>query len=641
MIETIRLFKAVPVTIGHLSLRNADVFETYRKTMPKGFVLDPKIVASYTDIDTLIKTVDAECGLDPNRLNKAFHKSFDKVRSAPMEQLFIEQMAHYLTTYGAENFGIFNADRVYIPTESLDAPAIDIETFDFVVIRGLSYAEIKTELLALLATGAALSEQSVKDCLAVAALVNLTADEIEDVRNREVKIGLYELYGKVPTDPTEFLRYVVYKTTGSTLLIKSPSAIHAIKEGVGSQSLVRLFDLYASVVSLDRLGEIFLRYKPIFLALRADAALRPTINKIRRAAEHNHKPMPVNYLNNVTASIKNSKIDTWRLGEELSDPRVNIFRKIRLANALSLRADRSLDSIVYKVRNGKSYATEFTPLSHEAVIESARAYSEVIESIVGDLGFKFYGKKVYIPEGVAYGLPATEKQFIGNLPAGTSVHVQPGDALVAGIYWEDQGRKRVDLDLSVANLDGKIGWDGHYRNSGRTVLFSGDNTSAPNGASEVFWFDPSIAGSWSMNVNYFNFYDGHKAPFKIIVGTADASQINSNFVIDPNRLKASASLVLDVQQKNLGIIVADPTGGHRFFFSESAAGGGRSSKHTDSAEKARKFMMASLFNAPTLTEILERAGANFVSDPSMADEGFNLSPASLDKTTLLTLLSKA
>ena len=142
-----------------------------------------------------------------------------------------------------------------------------------------------------------------------------------------------------------------------------------------------------------------------------------------------------------------------------------------------------------------------------------------------------------------------------------------------------------------------------------------------------------------MDVNYFNYDPSNPVPFKVVVGTADASDINSNFVINPNRLVAAASSTIDVKQMNLGIVVANPSGAHRFFFSASAAGGGISARYSAHAEHARKFMMASMFNAPTLNEVLLSAGANFVSDPSQADEGLNLSPAAIDKSTFLSLLS--
>ena len=60
-----------------------------------------------------------------------------------------------------------------------------------------------------------------------------------------------------------------------------------------------------------------------------------------------------------------------------------------------------------------------------------------------------------------YALPATEKQFTGDLPSGTSIRV-PKD-MVFGIHWENVPGHWVDLDLSVTSpFTGKVGWDGNY-----------------------------------------------------------------------------------------------------------------------------------------------------------------------------------
>ncbi len=254
------------------------------------------------------------------------------------------------------------------------------------------------------------------------------------------------------------------------------------------------------------------------------------------------------------------------------------------------------------------------------------AYDIVLASIARDLRPSLDGKLVYIPQGLVYGLPATEKQFTGNLPAGTYAYVEPGASLVAGVYWEDQGGHRIDLDLAVANRRDE-------------VLFSGDNTSAPHGASEVFYFAETAEGSWLMSVNYYNFRESVPVPFKIIVGSADPKAIKSNFVMDPNLTLASAPAVMDTNQQNLGVIVADPKGGHRFYFSGTNTGGGISSRHDHNAERARKFTALSMQSAPTLNDILLWAGAGLVSNPEDADEGLDLTPASIDKTTILSVLS--
>lgn len=647
-VAVLRLFKALPIPNKIAALGSTQWKDANLRTIPKGFVFAPEVLANYPNTNALIAQVDELYGADPEALNKSFHKSFSKVRDASMRQLVIEQICHYFTTYGAESLGIYDADRVFIPAERLDVPGIDVETFPLVVIRGLTTDELKVALLNLLSSGVALSEQSVQDALEVTSLVSLSADEIESVKNREVKVGLYDLYGKVPANPVEFLRYVVYRLTGSTLLIKSDQAIAALKEGVGTHKVLPLFNLYANANGLDRLGEVFLRFKPLFLALRADKSLRPTINKIRRSAERNHKPLAPDYLNSVTALIRQSDdfdgkigVEFSRLRSELENPNVNIFRKIRLAQALRVRTAPDLDSIVYKVRNGKSFATDFPRLSRTQINDATAVYNVVLMEIAKSLSPTLLNRRIYIPDGVVYGLPSTEKQFVGNFPAGTYVQTAPNQPLVAGVYWEDQGRNRIDLDLSVANVSGKIGWDGSYRSGSRgaQVLYSGDNTSAPNGASEVFWFDAAIDGSWLMSINYYNFNPSVPVPYKIVVGTADAKDIKSNFVIDPNRLLASAPAVIDEHQQNIGLVVAAADGAHRFYLGQANVGGGRSARHGINAERTRKFMQVSLQSAPTLNDVLYYSGAVLVDHVEQADDGYDLSPASIDKTTILSLLS--
>lgn len=653
-LATLRLFKALP--IGDQSLGDKQKAEFFQRdanlrTIPKGFVFAPEVLASLgnpSQMDVLITSVDDIYGADPELLNSAFHKSFSKVRDSSMRRLVIEQICHYMTTYGAESLGVYDADRVYIPAERLDVPGIDAETFPLVVIRGLTTDELKVALLGLLSSGVALSEQSVQDCLEVASMVNLSLDEIETVKNREVKVGLYDLYGKVPANPVEFLRYVVYRLTGSTLLIKNDQSIAALKEAVSTHKVLPLFNRYANAHGLDRLGEVFLRFKPLFLALRSDKSLRPTINKIRRAAERNHKPLAPDYLNSVTSLIKQSGdfggkigVEFTRLRDELENPNVNIFRKIRLAQALRVRMAPDLDSIVYKVRNGKSFATDFARLSRSQINDATAIYNLVLMQIADSLSTTLADRNIYIPDGVVYGLPSTEKQFVGNFPAGTYVQTAPSEALVAGVYWEDQDGYRVDLDLSVANTGGKIGWDSAYRRGSRgaQVLFSGDNTSAPNGASEVYWFDAALDGSWLMSINYYNFNPNVPVPYKIVVGTADAKDISKNFVIDPNRLLASAPAVIDTHQQNIGLVVADAAGSHRFYLGQVNVGGGISARHGVNAERARRFMQVSLQSAPTLNDVLYYSGATLVDSADQADEGFDLSPAAIDRTTILSLLS--
>src|SRR3990167_6777872 len=109
-------------------------------------------------------------------------------------------------------------------------------------------------------------------------------------------------------------------------------------------------------MGLANLAKVFYRYKPILLAFRTNTKLKRTINKIRRLAKTNHQPMPEDFLNSITAKLTIGILEPAELDKALEN--ANIFRKIRLAYALKFRTTDA-DSILYRVRNGKSYAKEF------------------------------------------------------------------------------------------------------------------------------------------------------------------------------------------------------------------------------------------------------------------------------------------
>lgn len=359
MKATIKLFKALPIKTRQKKSPTKGLLE---KTIKRGFIFSPEVIYNYSDYDELIRLVEEIFGITSEKVNASFHKSWRKVKEADIEQLIVEQIAHYLTTYGKkdpagymsqkmhlENWKVNNLgkkvlsledldvdkirdkDYIYIPKEALDIPEIDIDEIKLVVIKGYTKHELKDKLLRLLNSGIALKEDTINDVVDVALFVDVNEEDIEGIKNKEVRVILYNYLNLIPENPVEFLRYAVYLATDETLLIKSKELIGKIKEGRNIK-IVKLFKNY----DLKRLAEIFFRFKPILLAFRTNRELKSIINKIRKLAIHYHKPMPEDYLNEITAKIKKGKIiDEDKLKSELK--RVNIFRKIRLAYALKFR----------------------------------------------------------------------------------------------------------------------------------------------------------------------------------------------------------------------------------------------------------------------------------------------------------------
>ena len=621
MQATIRLFKALPITDKKKKQSKA----LLKKTINKGFIFSPEVVYNYSEKELvrLISAIDKEIGLTAEQMNSSFHKSWKKIKEADTEQLVIEQLIHYFTTYGFEALGIYNKDSVYIPDERLELP--DNEGITLTVIRGYTKPELKEKIMFLLQTGIALAEDTINDIVDIALFVGIDDSDISSIRNKETKTILYDYLDSFPGNPTEFLRYVVYKSTDKTLLIKDDVTLEAIKDSKNITAL-KLFNKYKIKYGLEKLSTIFYRFKPIFLAFKTNSGLCTIINKIRKLAVKHHIPTPEDYLNKVTAKIKNEEvIDIDKLKAELG--KTTIFRKIRLAYALKFRT-KDAEAILYRIRNGKSYAIDFQFNNKKKAKEMLNV---VLDSIVDDIKVK--DKKIYIPEYITYTLPATEKQFTGNYPSGTYISI-PRDMIV-GIHWENVESNMIDLDLSMINQNGKIGWDGGYRNKDRTVLFSGDITDAPNGASELFYVEKQKMDSYILFVNYYNYDDSIEVPFKIIVAKERARNFNKNYMVHPDNILSVAKTKITQKQKILGLLTVT-TKECRFYFAEANIGKSITVSGNPFIEHSKKYLFDFYRNTISLNDILVKAGNQIIRDKKNCD--IDLSPENLEKNTIIDLL---
>lgn len=603
-------------------------------------MFSPEIINHFSEneLTELIKLVEKEVIITAEQMNASFHKSWDKVRNASIEQLVLEQILHYFTTYGYEALGIYDKDSVYIPIEELNIPDVDLDRIKLTVIRGYTKIEMKDKVMELLKSGIALAEDTIKDLVSICLIVGIDDNDINLIKNKEVSCILCDALNKIPSNPTEFLRYLIYKEGLGTLLIKNPKMILGLKEK-NSLAASLLISKYGKEYGLNKLAEIFYRFKPLWLAFKGNSATNKQINKIRKLADKYHKPMKKDLLNNITSMIKqNKEFSLEELDKSLS--KVNIFRKIRLANSLRFRIGES-KSILYKIRNGKGYAKESKQYSTDQRMSAMVVYKYILNSIVKDIKKNVEGKFIYIPECVDYTLPASEKQFTGNLPCGTCITVDKD--MIFGIHWENVKSHRIDLDLSTIDQSGsKFGWDGNYRNSGRTILFSGDITDAPlpRGASELFYVAKQGDGAYLLNLNYYNFEENVPVPFKILVGTEKPTTgLNKNHTIDPNNVLVTIPTKIDVKHQTLGLVVT--TKENTKFYLNQTSLSNRITTHTNKAvEHSRNYLFDYFENTVKLKEVLGLAGAKLLKEGDILEEdSINLSPEALEKDTIINLLN--
>lgn len=625
--STIRLFNGVLVT-GQAWDPAYPFLNFYNKTVKHGYVLTDRILKSFgpDEINDIIGIINKEIGLSGKEMNSSFHKSWKKIKEASLEQLFLEQIIHYFTTYGFEELGCYSAESIYIPNEELNIPVIE-DKIKLKIINCYSKSELKEKLLKLLSSGIALKEQTLKDVKNVALSVDLNIKDFDKIKNKEARIILGVEMGISFNDPVDFLRQCVYKVAGTTLLIKSKDLIADIKEKIDHNNAPD-FSKYS--FGLTGLSKIFYRYKPIFLALKTGSNRRQ-VNNLRRLAKKHHVPLVADYLNDFTNIVKR---DSGFNGLDLIAglEKVNIFRKIRLLYSLTYKICNH-GSALYKIRNGKSWATR-SKFNHANCSHYHEAATIIYHDIVENFKYKVNEKKFYIPENIKYSLPSSEKQFTGNFPSGTSVVLK--DDMIFGVWWKDIEYNSVDLDLSIINSDGnKIGWDGEYRNDEKTVLFSGDVTAAPNGASELFYVNNKANMHGIVMLNYYNFNKDLPVPYKIMIASERPESFDKNYLVNPNNMTASTQSILERKQKVIGLVSIE-NNECRFYFSEFDLGGNITSSNSEYAVHARNYLNDYYKNMFYLNELITNAGGILVDNIEKCD--IDLSPESLDKNTIIDLL---
>lgn len=622
-IPLLRLFNAVEVFGDN---ENTFTPETIKRMIQNGYVLSPTVY----DSNEVLEAIEQVVGLSGEKANAAFHKSWAIVQNSTIEELVIQQVVHYLTTYGFEALGIYSEDTIYIPNEVLEIPEIE-DKLSLTVIKGMTPDKILDAIIEL-GSGVALSSETLKDIMSVVADNNYHSAFITQIKNRELKSLLYKHYDLIPDEPVEFLRYVIFDLTGETLLIKNNSLINKIKESGKGVALEKLMQNVP-----PNLASIFLRYKPIFLALRYISKDKHVFNRLRKKAEKMHVPLPVDYLGSVTHQIKSGILNFDDLQSHLQ--KASIYRKARLAAALSYRSYLEGDSpVVYQIRNGKGWATT-SFWDSECFGEVAEiALNMTRQSMAKSIQKNVDGKTFYIPENICYTFPATEKQFTGNFPTGTFVTV-PED-LIVGIHWENGSSGRTDLDLSLIASEGKLGWDGDYRNEERTYLFSGDNTNAPKpkGASEMFYMRKGCDGFKLLVVNIYNYAKGFSTDCKIFVASACPEKFNKNYVVDPNNIIATANITLDRKESVIGLLAGRDKTSIVILF-HTNVGGSVSSTSRKETVLTKEYLIQRA-NTPILLEnIITLAGGIIIRDKSNEDF-IDLSPEVLDKSTILKLISE-
>lgn len=466
-------------------------------------------------------------GYNNETFNRTLIESFAAVANMSREEFYSIQILHYLTTYGTNFTTPFVVgERTFTPEET--------KALKITIIRAESASRSLERINELFATTVAPKAQNIHYYRALAPLTTIAPEE---VKSRELMIMMCAERNIKPSDPETLFRYLVYCATKETLIIKNKSLISIIKRAARNN-----IELINSLTEdeMKALASIFYRYKPLFLAFKTPETAS-VINRIRRLAVKYHKPQSANTIKNFVnlSSEEQATIIAHAANREL----------IKLYNALAVSSGTRL----FQIRNGKIWVREE---EKEGKVSDKICAASAISIELHKRLKNYRGMTVYIPRGISYAVPYSEKQFSGAIPWGTAIGATDEEnAFTIGVHWvNDPDELGCDLDLHAHTPTRHFGWNSKRISGDEEIIFSGDmtNAPAPKGAAESFYIN-NVNEPVILTLNAYNAKSNKQFQFFMTEGKDD--EMGERATFDSSKL-ISAPLPLafaDKSSLSLGI----------------------------------------------------------------------------------------
>lgn len=583
--KTINLFNAVQA-------KPVDVRTPY-VNLQYGFIVAPEALWALPEIIAYYKENEQTMV----ELNQTFHKSIKVVLESTEEELIVQQILHYISK------GLGNG-TLYVPAETLFVADQKLR-IPFTVIKGLSLNNILGKCKALL-NGISLEQDTITDVLDIYDAYG-DLNQLRRIANKEATVILADKYDILPIRPEEVLRLAVYKATGKTLLIKNAETYEAIRSSYYDPK-----DLFEKI-GLASLASVFNRFKGIFLSFKH--VCPSTINIISRLAAKRVAPVKMH-----------DPLDMV-LWETINNP--ELIKNAPIGKLLQCYTVTSLPNCqsvkLYKVRNGKAFVKPFdTHRYDETVVKENR---ETIVAVLKERLSHLNGSNVFLNRDLKYGIPMSMKNFVGNLPEGTRYS---SNHPMIGVYWRNDGGA-IDLDISAIGLDGEtVGWHSNYKN--KDLVFSGDMTSAPNGAAEYVIFDNPT----QPYIIYNNVFEGSKScTYSVICGDKEKYVTDDHSVIADDELLTSLRIkTCKGKQSIIGLFLPENK-------EIILMNWGVQNTNMSSASEVTKNTIIALqeyySNVPTLEDLLKEVGANIQEEVNTDTEYVLSEPIRSDFVDLLKL----
>lgn len=551
----------------------------------------------------------------------ALYNSFKDVAEKDIKDLLVAQLDHYFSVYmqtEETSSNLIDSSLVHVPVKSEsndDEPFI----FNTTMVSLITKEELLDRVAKMLSSGIALSDATQRHLFSIFKYYKDEID-VEIIKNKEFLMRAYSQLDIVPKKSEQLLRYLIYRLTNTTLLVNSKRDRQLIYSKLRSNDyenkyLNDIIKEYVKENGVELIAKQFNRYRKLWIIFKhvgRDAA--SIINRARKLSSKLNQPHNLMALD----KINDKNINLEEVKKELL--KVSIFKKFSLLNSIY---NAKSNNKLYFIRNGRMYSTikENTPKAGYQVKNA------IFNSIKKDIGKNIKGKRFYIPDGIMYAVPTSEKNFIDNIPIFTRYRMDKNS--IIGIHWTNTDTSRVDLDLHYLSKNIHVGWNSRY-DSNDKIIFTGDITNAPKpeGATEALYFKESLKDDFAV-IEISN-YAGKPDTFELFIANDPNKEIFDREKIISSKEMAFKFTGLTITDQTQCFGIVDSQEDYRdFIFTNTSDGFNRTPARGEHKNIMLEAMRSSAKNRLFLNDLIVKLGGEITLDKEKAD--YDLSINSLTK----------
>lgn len=551
----------------------------------------------------------------------ALYDSFKDVAEKDVKDLLVAQLDHYFSVYmqtEETSSNLIDSSLVHVPVKSEsndDEPFI----FNTTMVSLITKEELLDRVAKMLSSGIALSDATQRHLFSIFKYYKNEID-VEIIKNKEFLMRAYSQLDIVPKKSEQLLRYLIYRLTNKTLLVNSKRDRQLIYSKLRSNDyenkyLNDIIKEYIKENGVEPIAKQFNRYRKLWIIFKhvgRDAA--SIINRARKLSSKLNQPynlMALDKINDKNINLKEVKKQLLK---------VSIFKKFSLLNSIY---NAKSNNKLYFIRNGRMYST----IKENTTKAGYQVKNAIFNSIKKDIGKNIKGKRFYIPDGIMYAVPTSEKNFIDNIPIFTRYRMDKNS--IIGIYWTNTDTSRVDLDLHYLSKNIHVGWNSRY-DSNDKILFTGDITNAPKpeGATEALYFKDNLKDDFAV-IEISN-YAGKPDTFELFIANDPNKEIFDREKIISSKEMAFKFTGLTITDQTQCFGIVDSQEDYRdFIFTNTSDGFNRTPSRGEHKNIMLEAMRSSAKNRLFLNDLIVKLGGEITLDKEKAD--YDLSINSLTK----------